>query len=179
MLTKTFGKMFSKVIVILIITVVSNIVYSANYNAIVAKDGSGHYKTVQEAIDHAPGTTRFIIFIKSGTYLERIHVNKKYVTLIGQDVTKTISTNKLYASMKENGIEIGTYKTASVFINSDEFQAGNITFSNTAGKTAGQALAIRVDGDKVVFRSCRFLGWQDTVLVNKGEYATYFIFTIE
>ena len=78
--------------------------------------------------------------------------------------------------MKENGIEIGTFKTASVFIDSDEFQVENITFSNTAEKSAGQALALRVDGDKVVFRNCRFLGWQDTVLVNKGKLASYFQF---
>ena len=161
--------MLEKVIVNLIITVMANVVFSANYNAIVAKDGSGHYKTVQEAIDHTPGTSRFSIFIKSGTYLEGIHDNKKYVTLIGQNVAKTILTNKLYATMKENGVEIGTFNTASVFIQSDEFQAENLTFSNTAGKSAGQALALRVDGDKVVFRGCRLLGWHDTLLVNKGK----------
>ena len=33
----------------------------------------------------------------------------------------------------------------------------------------GQALAIRVDGDRASFRNCRFLGWQDTILLNRGR----------
>ncbi len=33
----------------------------------------------------------------------------------------------------------------------------------------GQALAIRVDGDRATFRNCRFLGWQDTILLNRGR----------
>ncbi len=39
---------------------------------------------------------------------------------------------------------------------------------NSAGPV-GQALAIRVDGDRASFRNCRFLGWQDTILLNRGR----------
>ena len=46
--------------------------------------------------------------------------------------------------------------------------AENITFENSAGPV-GQALAIRVDGDRAVFRNCRFLGWQDTLFLNRGR----------
>jgi pectinesterase len=45
-------------------------------------------------------------------------------------------------------------------IDADDFTAENITFENSAGPV-GQALAIRVDGDRATFRRCRFLGWQD------------------
>jgi len=45
----------------------------------------------------------------------------------------------------------------------------NVTVANSAGPV-GQALALRVDGDRVVFRHCRFLGWQDTILVNRGRH---------
>ena len=48
----------------------------------------------------------------------------------------------------------------------------NITFANGAGPV-GQALALRADGDRLVFRHCRFLGWQDTILVNRGRH--YFV----
>jgi pectinesterase len=34
----------------------------------------------------------------------------------------------------------------------------------------GQALAIRADGDRAVFRNCRFLGWQDTIPLNRGHH---------
>jgi hypothetical protein len=43
----------------------------------------------------------------------------------------------------------------------------NITFENSAGPV-GQALAIRVDGDRAVFRNCRFLGWQRHHILNRG-----------
>src|SRR6185503_6011192 len=43
------------------------------------------------------------------------------------------------------------------------------TFENSAGPV-GQALAIRIEGDQVAFRKCRFLGWQDTILANRGRH---------
>ena len=76
----------------------------------------------------------------------------------------------MYARMKdETGHEIGTFRTPSVTIEADDFTAENITFENTAGDV-GQALAITVTGDRCVFRQCRFLGWQDTILDNKGRH---------
>jgi pectinesterase len=53
-------------------------------------------------------------------------------------------------------------------IDADDFTAENLTFENSAGPV-GQALAIRVDGDRAVFRNCRFLGWQDTIFLNRGR----------
>ncbi len=59
---------------------------------------------------------------------------------------------------------MGTFKSATAFIQADGFSAENITFENTFGK-GGQALAINVTGDRAAFRNCRFLGWQDTMLL--------------
>src|ERR1051326_8525123 len=67
-----------------------------------------------------------------------------------------------------DGKPIGTFRTPSMFIDADDFTVENLTFENSAGPV-GQALAIRVEGDRVVFRNCRFLGWQDTVLLNRGR----------
>ena len=67
-----------------------------------------------------------------------------------------------------DGKPIGTFRTPSTTIDADDFTAENITFENSAGPV-GQALAIRVDGDRAVFRNCRFLGWQDTILLNRGR----------
>jgi len=143
-------------------------------NAVVSHDGSAKYKTVQEAINAAPhnatATNRWVILIKSGTYKEQIHItkDKHFVTLIGE--SQTILTDGLYASLKDkNGKEIGTFSTETVFVEADDFTAESITFQNSAGQV-GQALAIRVDGDRAIFRKCRFLGWQDTILVNKGRH---------
>jgi len=143
----------------------------------VAADGSGQYKTVQEAVMAIPAGSYdnpVIIRIKPGTYKELIYVQheKRFFHLVGEDAQKTILTYDLYAAMTgPDGKPIGTFRTPSTYIGADDFTAENITFENTAGvrKQAGQALAIRVDGDRVVFRNCRFLGWQDTILIDRGR----------
>jgi pectinesterase len=67
-----------------------------------------------------------------------------------------------------DGKPIGTFRTPSTTIDADDFTAENLTFENSAGPF-GQALAIRVDGDRATFRNCRFLGNQDTILLNRGR----------
>ena len=148
---------------------------AAQTNIVVAADGSGQFKTVQEAINAVPQTTRFdnpaIIRVKPGVYKELIYVQheKRFVHLVGEDPEKTILTYNLHANMiGADGKPIGTFRTPSTFIDADDFTVENITFENTAGPV-GQALAIRVEGDRVVFRNCRFLGWQDTILINRGR----------
>jgi pectinesterase len=147
---------------------------SAQTNLFVAADGSAKFKSVQEAIMFVPmgtATNPVIIHIKSGTYKELIYIQreKRFFKLVGEDATNTILTFDLNANMPgTNGRPIGTFKTPSTTIDADDFTAENITFENSAGPV-GQALAIRVDGDRAAFRNCRFLGWQDTILLNRGR----------
>jgi pectinesterase len=142
---------------------------------VVAADGTGNFKTIQEAINAVPQTTRFdnpaIIHIKPGIYKELIYVQheKRFVHLVGEDPEKTVLSYNLNANMVGvDGKPIGTFRTPSTFIDADDFTVENLTFENSAGPV-GQALAIRVEGDRVVFRNCRFLGWQDTILLNRGR----------
>lgn len=144
-------------------------------NAIVASDGTGSFRTVQDAIDAVPQNTsasnRWIIFIKAGTYRERVYVQreKRFVTLVGEDPARTVISYNLNAAMPgPDGKPIGTFRTPTMTIDADGFSAENLTFENAAGPV-GQALALRVDGDRVVFRNCRFLGWQDTIFLNRGR----------
>ena len=146
------------------------------WNAIVAADGSGDHRTVQAAINAAPQTTsttkRWVIFVKAGTYQELVYVQreKRHVALVGEDPARTRITYHLKASDTGlDGLPIGTFRTPTVFIDADDFSAENLTFENAAGPV-GQALAVRVDGDRVVFRNMRFLGWQDTMLLNRGRH---------
>jgi len=140
----------------------------------VAADGSAKFKTVQEAIMSVPAgtvTSPVIIRIRPGTYKELVYVQheKRFFHLIGDDPEKTILTYNLNANMQGlDGKPIGTFRTPSTIIDADDFTAENITFENSAGPV-GQALAIRVDGDRAAFRNCRFLGWQDTILINRGR----------
>ncbi len=79
-----------------------------------------------------------------------------------------------YASKLNNiGQEIGTSGSASFFIFGDNFSAENITFENSAGEV-GQAVAVRVDADKIKFTNCRFLGNQDTLYLVKSGSRQYF-----
>jgi pectinesterase len=148
--------------------------FAAKTEIVVALDGSGKFKTIQEAIMSVPAGSRenpVIIKIKPGVYKELIYVQreKRFFKLIGEDAAKTVLTYNLNANIVGNdGKPIGTFRTPSTLIDADDFTAENLTFENSAGPV-GQALAIRVDGDRVVFRNCRFLGWQDTILLNRGR----------
>ena len=168
------GNLFILFAAVAFLLLAVNIV-SAQTSFVVAADGSGNFKTVQEAINAVPQNTRFdnpaIIHIKPGIYKELIYVQheKRFVHLVGEDPEKTVLTYNLNANMiGVDGKAIGTFRTPSTFIDADDFTVENITFENSAGPV-GQALAIRVEGDRVVFRNCRFLGWQDTILINRGR----------
>ncbi len=113
----------------------------------------------------------WIIHVKPGIYKELIYVQRerRFIHLEGEDAKTTIITNNLNANMIGlDGKPIGTFRTPTAQIDGDGFAAENITFENSAGPI-GQALALRVDGDKVAFRNCRFLGWQDTIFLNRGR----------
>ena len=151
-------------------------VKAADYNFVVAQDGSGDFTTVQAAINAVPdyrkaGPTR--IYIKKGIYKEKIVIaeSKQSVQLIGED--GAVLTYDDYAQ-KPNvfGEGKGTSGSGSVYIFGPDFLAENITFENTSGPV-GQAVACHVAGDRAVFRRCRFLGFQDTLYTfgeNTREY---------
>jgi len=139
----------------------------------VAADGSGDFKTVQAAVDAVPdeNSGHIVIHIKPGTYKEKINLprSKPFVTFQGDDAVTTVLTNDWNAKhIGPDGKEVGTGGSWSTKINGRDFVAENITFENTAGDT-GQALAMFADGDRLVFRNCRFLGWQDTIYANGGR----------
>jgi pectinesterase len=140
----------------------------------VATDGSGDFASVQAAVMSVPEgrpESPVVIRIKRGRYEEQIHLQreKRHFRLVGEDPATTVLTYNLHANMPgADGKPIGTFRTPSSHIEADDFEAENLTFENSAG-AVGQALALRVDGDRVVFRNCHFLGWQDTVLVNRGR----------
>ncbi len=143
-------------------------------NLVVAADGSGQFTNVQTAIMSVLAGSRtnpVVIHIKPGTYRELVYVQreKRFFKLVGEDPATTVITYGLYANLTNfDGKPLGTFRTPSALIDADDFTAENITFENSAG-AVGQALAIRVDGDRAVFRNCRFLGWQDTILLNRGR----------
>lgn len=146
-------------------------------DAVVAADGSGDFTSLQEAISTAPMKTdprgpRWEIRVKPGVYRERIYVQRErgHIRVVGDDAATTIVQYDLHAGMPgPDGKPIGTFRTPTVQIDGDGMVWENITLANTAGPV-GQALALRADGDRLEFRRVRFLGWQDTILVNRGRH---------
>ncbi|WP_374165806.1 pectinesterase family protein [Arcticibacter sp. MXS-1] len=133
----------------------------------VAQDGSGDFKTVQEAINAVPDFRKVptVIFIKNGVYKEKLILapSKRMVRFVGESADKTILTYDDYAGKKNQfGEEKGTSGSASFYIYADDFSAENITFANSAGPV-GQAVAVWSAGDRMKFKNCRFLGFQDTL----------------
>lgn len=151
--------------------------YVRYYDFVVAKDGSGDFFTVQEAINAVPDFRkkhRTTILVRKGEYKERVIVpaSKINVSLIGEE--GAIITDDNYASKKNIfGEEMSTSGSSTVYIYAPDFYAENITFANTAGKV-GQAVACFVDGDRAYFRHCRFLGNQDTHYTYGKESRQYY-----
>jgi pectinesterase len=135
----------------------------------VAKDGSGDYKYIQDAIDAmrvyplAPIT----LYIKNGVYNEKIDLPAPNtdVTFIGESVDKTIIVFNDHSGRGR----LTTFTSYTAKISGNRFRAENITFSNSAGPV-GQAVALHVDADNASFVNCRFLGHQDTIFTG-GETA--------
>jgi len=143
----------------------------------VATDGSAQYKTIQDAINAAPTRSAHatIIRIKPGTYKQQLRVPKDKTHLVfrGDDAKTTLLTNDLSAKSKDaKGKEVGTSGSSSTFIDGADFTAENITFENSAGDV-GQAVAIKFNSDRGIFRKCRFLGWQDTLYIH--DRRAYFV----
>jgi pectin methylesterase-like acyl-CoA thioesterase len=149
------------------------------YDLVVAKDGSGDFTTIREAIQAAPTglTAPFRIFIKNGTYREKdtIPSNKPFIQFIGESVAKTIISWDDFNGkpLPGGGGTYGTSNSATLVINAADFSMVNITVENTTGD-APQALAVNVNNDRASFLNCRFLGGQDTVLTNGDGRRNYF-----
>lgn len=129
---------------------------------------------LQAAITNAPEnlTRPYIIRLAPGAYSGHFLIpkTKPFITLRGDRADTTIITDdKSINFVKPDGVKVTTPESATVLVEGTDFAADNITFANTAGQRAGQALAMYQNADRSVFRDCRFLGWQDTLRPNKGR----------
>ncbi|CAI0375675.1 unnamed protein product [Linum tenue] len=138
-------------------------------NAVVAKDGSGQYKTISAALAAYPKNFqgRYVIYVKAGVYAEQATVGKgmKNVYMYGDGARKSIVTGHL--SYAKDGL--GTWKTASFIVEADGFIARSMGFQNTAGPEGHQAVAVRSLSDQSAFINCRLDGFQDTLCYQGGR----------
>lgn len=132
----------------------------------VAKDNSGDFNSIQQAVDSIPAGTPETIYIKKGIYKERVEVRKNNISFVGENTDDTIITESYYARMiMPDGSKRGTFRSYTFFVYADNFTASNLTFENAAGfgDEFGQAIAVYAEGDNITFRNCKILGHQDTL----------------
>lgn len=146
---------------------------------IVAADGSASFTSVQAALDAInPAAAKPVeIYVKKGVYREVVVVDarKPPIRLIGEQKDSTILIFNNHAGTRlPNGDTLNTWTCASVFIYANDFSAENISFVNDAGFTAGQAVALRVEGNRASFINCRMTGFQDVLFLSGSGVKHYF-----
>ena len=160
------------------------------YDIVVAKDGSGNYQTINEAISAAPtSSARTIIFIKKGIYNEKVYLGShsvtlnKVISLIGENRDSVIiswddySGKLIYYYGSTSQSPSGTPQSATLTINAADFYMENITVQNNY--TTKQAVAVYNVSDRQTFKNCRFIGFQDTHYLKKGRRSFFYKTIIE
>jgi pectinesterase len=133
----------------------------------VSANGQGDYVSIQKAIDNLRAFTpeAHVIYLKPGIYKEKIVIPTwmTKLSILGDDAKTTVISWDDYSG-KVPGMT--TFTSYTTLIAGNDIYVKNVTFENTAGRV-GQAVAIHVEGDRVVFDNCRFLGNQDTVYLGR------------
>ncbi|MBO4810557.1 MAG: pectin esterase [Prevotella sp.] len=146
---------------------------------VVARDGTGEFRTVDEAIEVCRAFMDYhkVIFVKRGTYKEKLIIPQwlQHIEICGEDRDNTIITYDDHANIKtpERPGGMGTFRTYTLRIDGNDITLKNITIENNAARL-GQAVALHTQGDRLTFINCRFLGNQDTVYTGMGDTRLYF-----
>lgn len=141
---------------------------------IVDRNGTGHFRNIQQAIDSIRAFDpkgKITIYIKKGVYKEKLilHSYLTNVRMVGEDRDNTIINYDDHANINK----MGTFKTYSFLLSGNDITVENLTIENSAAPM-GQAVALFVEGDRVIFRNCRFLGNQDTIYAGREAMRQYF-----
>ena len=150
----------------------------------VAQDGSGDFKTIQEAVNAVRDLSqaKVTINIKKGVYHEKLVIPswKIKISLVGEDKANTIITNDDYSgkAVPQGKDAFGknkftTYTTYTVLVQGNDFTAENLTIENSSGRV-GQAVALHVEGDRCKITNCILLGNQDTLYTATEKSRQYY-----
>lgn len=150
----------------------------------VAWDGSGDYKSIQEAINATRdlGPRQVTIHIKKGVYHEKVVIPswKTGISLVGENADSTIIVNDDYSAKPVpcgkdayGRTRMSTFTSFTLLIQGDDCHIKDLTIMNNAGRV-GQAVALNVEGDRCTVTGCRLLGNQDTLYLAKGTSRQYY-----
>ena len=140
---------------------------------VVSRDGTGNFRTLQEAIESARAFMDYnvTIYVKIGVYKEKVIVPSwvENIDIIGEDRDKTIITYDDHANINK----MGTFRTYTVKVEGSDITFKNLTIENNAAQL-GQAVALHTEGDRLKFINCRILGNQDTIYTGAKFTRLYF-----
>jgi len=133
-------------------------------DVVVAKDGTGNFLTIQEAVNSAtPNSNRpFIILIKNGTYEEKVFLTKSNIALVGENRD---STKIIYAELRKNWLsekEKTDWGSAVINIDStaNDIIIANLTVHNNYGSLYGDndhQYAVRGWGTRTIIINCNVI----------------------
>lgn len=152
-------------------------------SVVVAKDDSGDFRSVQEAINSIPSSnpTPYIIYIKEGTYKEKLLIKKGLdnVILVGDGKDKTIlSWDDCQGTYDgaDSSLPEAQRRSYTLRVESKAVQIHDLTIENTHQNATGkgdQAMAVEVKYGQVAFFDCNITGYQDTFLGRDDSARVY------
>lgn len=142
------------------------------HDLVVAKDGTGDFRYIQDAIDavrvYLPN--HITIRIKKGIYKEKVVIPSTLnnISLVGED-----STVISYDDFSGKG-KMETFDSYTLKVMGNDITLENLIIENTAGRV-GQAVALHIEGDRCVVKKCTLLGNQDTLFASGENARQHFV----
>jgi pectinesterase len=140
---------------ILFLVLFAGISYSGdNHFITVAKDGTGDFTTINQALQSLPmfNYERVIIYIKSGIYEEKVRITRDFVTLRGENKLFTIiKYSQLRSDWEARKDSIGP---AVINVFADDFIMENLTVKNTQPEVGPHAFTVYGEGTRTIIFNC-------------------------
>lgn len=102
---------------------------------IVAKDGTGNFTAINEAVQNENVSNGDTILVRNGTYIENIVINKS-ISLIGEDQNTTIIKG------------FGNYSV--IFVNSNNVEITNFTITGSGKRPPDSAIYINSSSEVII-----------------------------
>ena len=132
----------------------------------VARDGSGDFATIGEALLAVPYDQPAEIQIGPGTYREKLVCEKQEITLRGAGMGQTRLVWGDGGKLPHwDGRPTGTFRSWTAFFSGGLVTVEGMTIQNDAGPgpQAGAGIAAYVDSRRAIFRHVQLLGHQNTL----------------
>lgn len=145
------------------------------YDFVVDRNGRGNFRTIGEALDALKSVESdrlLTVYIHNGFYKEKLHLPADVcnVRFVGESVANTIVNYDDHANIGS----MGTFRTYTFKISGNNLVFENLTIENSALQL-GQAVAVHIEGDRIAFKNCRFIGNQDTIYAGNNGARQFFV----